>query len=281
MSERENAVDNKSFIEYVTSGVRILDLGRPLVNGIPQSPDHPQFRMSLSRRHGDLVRADGSTGANEILFTGGHVGTHIDALSHISYDGRLHGGIPVEKAMQGGRFVTYGAEEIGPWVCRGIFLDIPAALGVERLDGDHEIRVEHLEAALAASGVESEEGDVILLRTGWGDVFDDRALFEGGKSGMPGVGVPGARWLAERKPRAVGSDTIAFEHLGPSSAGGLPVHRLLIVDEGIHLIETMDLAPLARAGVTEFVFVLAPLPVVGATGAPVRPLALVREGAGA
>lgn len=269
---------NTEFIASITAGVKIYDLGRPLVNGIPQSPDHPQFRMSLSRRHGDLMRADGSTGANEILFTGGHVGTHIDALSHISFQGRLHGGIAVEDAMQGGRFVTYGAEEVGPWVCRGVFLDIPAALGRARLDGDDEVLPEHLDAALARAGVEILEGDVVLVRTGWGDVFDDRLLFEGGTSGMPGVGVPGAQWLADRKPRAVGSDTIAFEHLGPSSAGGLPAHKLLIVDEGIHIIETMDLAPLAKDGIAEFAFVLAPIPVVGATGAPVRPLALVRDG---
>jgi kynurenine formamidase len=272
-------VGNDTFIAAITEGVQIYDLGRPLVNGIPQSPDHPQFRMSVSRRHGDLMRADGSTGANEIVFTGGHVGTHIDALSHISFQGALHGGVPVEEAMEGGRFVKYGAEEIGPWICRGVLLDVPAALGRARLDGDDEVLPEHLDAALAASGVAIEEGDVILIRTGWGDVFDDKALFEGGVAGMPGVGVAGARWLADRKPRAVGSDTIAFEHLGPSSAVGLPAHKLLIVDEGIHIIETMDLSPLAGASVAEFVFVLAPLALVGATGAPVRPLALVREDA--
>ncbi|GAB3597042.1 cyclase family protein [Microbacterium tumbae] len=272
-------MSSDAFIEAITKGVEIYDLGRPLANGIPQSPDHPQFRMSVSRRHGDLMRADGSTGANEILFTGGHVGTHIDALSHISFEGMLHGGIAVSDAMQGGRFVRHGAEEVGPWVCRGVLLDIPRALGRERLDGDDEVRPEDLDAALARAGVEIGQGDVVLVRTGWGAVFDDRALFEGGESGMPGVGVPGARWLADRRPRAVGSDTIAFEHLGPSSAGGLPAHKLLIVDEGIHIIETMDLETIAAAGVAEFAFVLSPLPLVGATGAPVRPLALVREDA--
>jgi len=269
-------VGNDAFIEAITNNVRIHDLGRPLTNGVPQSADHPQYRMSLSRRHGDLMRADGSTGSNEIIFTGGHVGTHVDALSHISFEGMLYGGVPVKDALRGGRYIRHGAEEIGPWVCRGVLLDIPRALGRERLDGDDEVLPEHLDAALAVSGVVINEGDVILVRTGWGSVFDDTTRFEGA-DGMPGVGVPGARWLADRRPRAVGSDTIAFEHLGPSAAGGLPVHKILIVDEGIHLIETMNLEGIAAAGVTEFAFVLSPLPVVGATGAPVRPLALVRE----
>lgn len=54
------------------------------------------------------------------------------------------------------------------------------------------------------------------------------------------------------------------------------MHKILIVDEGIHLIETMELEAIAAAGITEFVFILAPLPLVGATGAPARPLAVVR-----
>jgi kynurenine formamidase len=75
---------------------------------------------------------------------------------------------------------------------------------------------------------------------------------------------------------AIGGDTIAVEHIGPSSGPGRPVHKILIVDEGIHLIETLNLEELAAAGASEFVFVLSPLAVVGATGAPARPIALVR-----
>lgn len=269
-------MSDNAFVEALTRGVEVYDLGRPLVDGIPQSSDHPRFRMTLSRRHGDLTRTDGSTGANELLFTGGHVGTHIDALSHISFEGMLHNGVAVSDAMKGGRFVRYGAEEIGPWVCRGVLLDVPGALGRHRLVGDEEVRPQDLDAALSVSGTEIRPGDVILVRTGWGSLFGDAPAFEGQPDGMPGVGIAGARWLADRRPRAVGSDTIAFERLGPSSAIGLPVHKMLIVDEGIHIIETMDLEKLAAACVVEFVFVLSPLPLVGATGAPVRPLALVR-----
>lgn len=266
----------RDLIDAITNDIAIYDLGRPLANGIPQSSDHPRFRMSVSRHHGDIMRADGSTGANETLFTGGHVGTHVDALSHISYDGLLHGGVRIEDAMEGGRFVAHGAEEIPVMLCRGVLLDIPKVRGVDRLDGDDEVTVADLENALEAAGVLIDEGDVVLVRTGWGAVFGDRELFEGGQSGTPGPGVFGARWLASHRPRAVGSDTIAFEHVGPSSPGGLPVHKILIVDEGIHLIETMELEAIAAAGITEFVFILAPLPLVGATGAPARPLAVVR-----
>ena len=57
----------------------------------------------------------------------------------------------------------------------------------------------------------------------------------------------------------------------------LPVHRLLLAEHGIHIIEVMNLSGLAAAGVHEFVFVLAPLKIVGGTGSPVRPLALVQR----
>ncbi len=266
---------NDELIDLLTHRTRVYDLGRPLVNGIPQSPDHPQFRMSISRRHGDLMRDDGSTGSNEILFTGGHVGTHIDALSHISVDGMLHGGVPISEAMQGGRYVRYGAEEIAPWLCRGVLLDVPAALGRERFDGGEEITVEQLERTLETAGTDLREGDVVLIRTGWGTLFGDRTAFEAVETGMPGIGPDGARWLAAHHPRALGGDTIAFERLGIRGQGGLPAHKILIVDEGIHLIETMNLEELARDRVHEFAFVLSSLPLVGATGAPVRPLALV------
>jgi kynurenine formamidase len=269
-------MDDRELIDALTTGVTIFDLGRPLVNGMPQSGDHPPFRMTVSRRHGDIVRADGSTGANDILFFGGHVGTHIDALSHISYRGMLHGGVRVEDAMEGGRFIRHGAEEIPILVRRGVLLDIAAARGVEHIDGDSEVTVADLEAALAAAGGEIRDGDVVLIRTGWGGVFDDRELFEGERTGMPGLGAAGAEWLARHRPVAIGGDTIAVEHIGPSSGPGRPVHKILIVDEGIHLIETMNLEELAAAGASEFVFVLSPLAVVGATGAPARPIALVR-----
>lgn len=267
------------FLGLLTQRTRVYDLGRPLANGIPQSADHPTFRMNLGRRHGDLMRADGSTGSNEVVITGGHVGTHVDALSHISFDGLLHGGVAVADALEGGRYVTHGAEEIGPWVCRGVLLDVAGTLGRDRLDGGEEVRPEHLEAARAASDVELRAGDVVLVRTGWGRIFGDKAAYEGADTGTPGVGPDAARWLAAKAPRAVGSDTIALERLPPAGTpGGLPVHKILVVDAGIHLIETMDLEALAADRVVEFALVLAPLALVGATGAPVRPLALVPAG---
>lgn len=260
-------------VELVSSGVRIFDLGREMFDGMPQSPNHPSFRMVLQRRHGDVVRTDGGSAASEMIVTGGHVGTHVDALSHVSHDGRLHGGSDAAEAQAGGRFSVHGIETMEPVVCRGVLLDVPRALGRDVCEAGYEITPDDLDAALA--GAEIGDGDAVLVRTGWGRLWDDAAAYLGRESGVPGPGEEAAKWLASFGPRLVGSDTIAFEHLAPGAGHALlPVHRVLLVEHGIHIVETMALEELASAGVREFVFVLAPLPLVGGTGSPVRPLAV-------
>jgi kynurenine formamidase len=259
--------------------IKVYDLGRPLVVGMPQSPNHPEFRLALQRRHGDVVRADGSSAANEVIITGGHVGTHIDGLSHVSHRGRLYGGIDAGRAQAGGRFSVYGAETIEPMICRGILLDVPAALGVERCAPGYEITPEDLQCAASLAGAEPRPGDVVLVRSGWGQLHGQRDAFIGHTSGVPGPGEAAARWLSSRQVRAAGADTIAFEQL-PAGQGHalLPAHRHLLVESGIFIIEVLDLEVLAAAAAYQFTFILSPLKLVGATGSPVRPLAVVTRG---
>ena len=175
-----------------------------------------------------------------------------------------------------------GVETIGPIVRRGILLDVPKVLGVECCDATYEVTPSDLEAAVRLAGVELRENDVLLVRTGWGLHFDDRVAFEGKESGVPGPGVAAGKWLAAQKPHAVGGETIAFEYLPTHDFSfELPLHRLLLVEHGIYIIEVLDLDLLAADACYEFTFVLSPLKLVGATVSPARPLALVSEhGAG-
>jgi len=247
-----------------------------MVVGMPQSPNHPQYRLVMPRRHGDAIRADGGSAANDLLMTGTHVGTHIDALGHVSHCGELYGGVSADEAQRSGRLASHGVEEIQPMIGRGILLDVPAMLDIECCDPGYEITPADLDRCVELQGTEPEPGDVILLRSGWGLLWSDGDAFIGADSGVPGVGEAGARWLAERTPLAVGADTIAFECLKAGAGHALlPAHRVLLVDAGINIIETMHLDELAADSIHEFVFVLIPLPLVGATGSPVRPLAIV------
>ena len=262
-------------LHLVQAGVRYVDLGRQLRTGMPQSPNPPAFHHSLPRRHGDMSRADGGSAANDLISTGTHVGTHIDALAHVSHDGRLHGGADARQAGQGGRFDELGVHTIAPMVRRGVLLDIPGTLGVERCADGYEITVSDLEAAAARRGVEVGAGDVVLVRSGWGQRFAEGAAYVGLETGVPGIGEAGARWLADRGVHAAGADTIAFERLAPGGGHAtLPAHRVLLVEHGIYIIEALDLEELAREDRHEFTLVLIPLNIYGATGSPVRPLAV-------
>ncbi|WP_067814635.1 cyclase family protein [Nocardia inohanensis] len=263
-------------VDLVCGGVRLIELGRPYVTGMPCSPNHPGFRMTLSRRHGDLVRPDGGSAASEIIVTGGHVGTHIDALSHVSHEGKLHGGIDAAEAQRGGAFTAHGAEHLPGFLCRGVLLDIAGLHETRTLSGGYEITVEDLERAAQRAGIRIERGDVVLIRTGWARLYEHAPAYLGSDSGVPGIGVDGARWLAAHGIAATGADTTAYECLAPGAGHSvLPVHRVLLVDSGIYIMEHLDLETLATEELREFAFLLAPLRIVGGTGSPVRPFAAV------
>ncbi|GIH80860.1 cyclase family protein [Planobispora longispora] len=251
---------------------RMFDLAQPMRTGMPQSANHPPFRMTPERRHGDLVRPDGGSAANEIIVTGGHVGTHVDALAHVSQDGLLHGGRPAAGLASHQGFAELGIDAFAPYAGRCVLLDVAAVHGVATLPPGYEITAGDLERA--AGRLEIREGDAVLVGTGWSRLWDDREAFTGRRGGAPGPGAAAGRWLAGRRPRVVGGETIAFEHIAPGRGHAtLPVHRILLVEAGVNIVETMRLAEVLDSGAREFLLVLNPLPIVGATGAPVRPLA--------
>jgi kynurenine formamidase len=256
-------------------GTRIFDLAQPIEAAMPVSPNHPGFRMALQRRHGDMVRADGGSAANEMMMMGGHTGTHIDALCHVSHGGKLHGGVDAYEAQKGGRFKTHGVEQIPITAARGVMFDIPGLRGVDCLAPGEAITRSDLEAAAKLQGIECREGDVALIRSGWAKHWADPERFLGHAQGVPGPDESAAAWLLDRKIGLSGAETIAYEWI-PAGRGHalLPVHRMFLVEAGVHIIEGMNLAPLADAKVYEFLFVVAPIKVVGATGMPVRPFAI-------
>ncbi len=263
-------------LEAVAFGVRIVELGHPHFTGMPCSPNHPGFRMTLIRRHGDMVRGDGGSASNEIIVTGGHVGTHIDALAHVSQDGRLHGGADAMAGQVGGVHKSGGAEHTPALVCRGVLLDIPATKGVDCLDAGYGVTADDLRAALERAGTSLRRGDVALIRTGWAQHFADAPRYLGQSDGVPGPTPDAAELLVAAGVVTTGADTTAYEQI-KSGAGHslLPVHRILLVDSGIHIIEHLNLETAAEQGLTEFLFVMAPLRIVGGTGSPIRPIAVL------
>jgi kynurenine formamidase len=249
--------------------MKIYDLAQPYFVGMPHHPSHPPFLFSLVKQHGEYTGPAGNSSASDAIALGSHVGTHIDALCHFSCGGKLHGGLPVEQEQSyTGGLRKYSVDTIAPIYRRGVLLDL-AADGP--LPADSEITPEHLEDAARRQGVEVERGDVVLLRTGWAVYFGDPAKFISEVRG-PGPAIAGAQWLSGKGVFAAGSDTVAFEKVPDAS---MPVHVHLLVESGIHIIECLNLEELAAAREYVFTFIAAPLKIVGATGAPVRPLAVV------
>jgi kynurenine formamidase len=253
-------------------GARVYDLEQPRYAGAPTFPAHePGVLLHLHRRH-ERGLGEARTSASALLVMAEHSGTHLDALCHQAEDMRLHGGVEVDARVQTpAGFTVFGAETIAPMLARGVLLDVAGALAVERLSPGHAVSATELEAA--AREVEPRAGDVVLVRLGAGALWADRTAYEA----AGGLGADASRWLAARRPLAVGADNLAWDVPGARDPelGTLPGHVLLIVRSGIHIIESLYLEELAADRVREFAFVCLPLKLRGATGSPVRPVALV------
>lgn len=245
-------------------GARVYDLEQPRYAGAPVWPAHePGVLLNLHRRH-EQDAFEGRTSASALLVMTEHSGTHMDALCHQAYGGSLHGGVPVTAAVQTSTgFTALGIDTVAPIVRRGVLLDVGGGGVPERVTA----------ADLEACGAEIEPGDVVLVRLGSGALWSDRAAY----LAAGGMTADAARWLAARSPFAVGADNVAWDlpHEDDPELGSLPGHTILIVQSGIHIIESLNLEELAADGVREFAFVCLPLKLRGGTGSPVRPIALV------
>ena len=263
-----------ALLSSVRSDAKVYELSHAMAPSMPVYHQHIPFSLALHRRHGDphpVKREDGSSFANEVIVTSGHSGTHIDALGHFSRSGCLHGGVHVAEVETRDGYREHSVADIPPIVQGAVLLDVAAATGVDCLAPAQEITVADVEAALALSGARIEPGDAVLIRTGWARHWSDAETFIGRRGGMPGPGEAAARWLIERGVTLMGSDTPGFECL---PTPGVSVHAILLVDAGIHIIENLDLEGLARKRPPRVLFVALPLRLTGATGSPIRPVAI-------
>ena len=246
------------------AGARVYDLEQPRYAGAPVWPAHePGVLLKLHRRH-EAGLGEARTSASALLVMAEHSGTHIDALCHQAENLEMYGGVPVDASVQTPEgFTRLGTDTIAPLLARGVLLDCA--------DAGHAVTAEDLERA--AEGLEIHPGDVILVRTGTGALWEDREAF----LAAGGIDASGSRWCAERQPLAVGADNMVWDVAGEDDPelGSLPGHLLLLVRAGVYIIEALNLEALARDRVREFAFVCLPLKLRGGTGSPVRPLALV------
>lgn len=258
---------------------RVFDLEQPRTEGMPIHPAHKQAGYSylLHRHHEDEYRPEEAgprTGAAGVLICGEHTGTHIDALCHQADALTLCGGVPVGEVQSSRGFTRHGVEKIPPIVASGVLLDVAAKDGVESLEPDHVVTAADLEECCEAQGVGVEAGNVALVRLGNASFWDDEERYLAG----PGMDASAARWMADREVLAVGADNMAWDAPGlkdPELGCLMAGHLILLARRGIYIIENLALDGLAASGRHSFDLVCTPLKLVGATGSPVRPLAVV------
>ena len=238
--------------------------------------------MPLGDRHFDLylkptaMNPQGNQrGSNEELVTTelGQVGTQFDGFTHQTIGDTLYNCFRVSETMTRTGFTHLGVENVGMLMTRGVLLDIAKLKGVDMLPVDYEITMEDLEQALANENLTLEPGDAVIINTGWGRLWTrDIERFLGP---APGIGVSAAEWLVGQDPMLVGADNQPVEiQPNPDPAISLPIHQIMLVVNGIHLLERMNLEELVAREVYEFAFVMQPLKIQGATGSTVTPAAI-------
>jgi kynurenine formamidase len=231
------------------------------------------WRDSIRRRR--LTGALNDAGANvERIEMTAHVGTHIDALGHFSKGDKLYNGLSAAETVTDWGLLKLGIEQAPPMITRGVLLDVAGIDGGPHLNPGRAITPDELVRAAKAAAVAIEPGDIVLIRTGWGRYFGvDNAKY---LAGEPGIDLAAAQWLTGQGVVAIGCDNMAVEVLpNPERTLAMPVHQHALAEAGVHLIENLALEELARDGLRSFCFILLATKFRGATGAPVRPVALV------
>jgi len=270
------------------------ELGRIYEQEMPQYGYRPYFLTVIPAAEA----AKEATGvAQQDYFTGfiGQMGTQYDAFGHqgktvrmadgslknVYYNGFSQDDLTGKNRGVGG-LEALGVEHVKPIVTRGILIDIAGYKGVPVLESRYEVTLADVRGALAKQGMNEstiEPGDAILFNYGWAmywsnpQKYNDARFFVGENQGSPGIGVEVARWAVGKKASMVGADSCCVTIQPPTKPELGNVHHELLFG-GVGMLENMDLRELARDRVYEFLYLNLTERIRGATGSPVRPVAI-------
>jgi len=222
--------------------------------------------MGVSLEANTLV---GYSGDSISMYT--HCGTHIDTFNHFGYRGKIFNDFSEKEHLGSRVWDRCGPEKHPPVFARGVLLDVAALHGVNVLPPSHAIGEGDIKACLKRQDLALKPGDVVLLRTGQMTIWPDMAFVKN----TPGLNRQGAEFLAKNGAIMIGADNLTLEQT-PSAepVNFFPVHTYLLAEAGIPILEMAYLEELAAEGVHEFAFFGACIKLRGATGAPMRPVAM-------
>jgi kynurenine formamidase len=272
-------------LERIASAARLARTGITVTLSLPLCTEQG-VECPLPAHHHMTMLTDEDIGSGSVRFAKDYVGldyhneghSHIDAFSHVAYEGVFYDAQPESSVTLRGA-ETGGIDLLKDGlVGRGVLLDVPRTRGVGWLEPGEHVFPEDLEAAEREQGVRVGAGDVLLVRTGHARRLAELGPWETGKA-KAGLHPRAATFLAQRCVAALGSD--GNNDTAPSTTEGVafPIHVLALNAMGIHLLDYLQFEDLVErceeAGRWEFLFVAAPLRITGGTGSPLNPIAIL------
>ncbi|MFY8275553.1 cyclase family protein [Pseudoalteromonas sp. SSDWG2] len=275
-----HAYANNSDLAKQLMSAQVIELNHVWDNNSPLLSFNPPFSMASLDSHKDTAGMipQLSFAADMMYFSGQHGAPNIDAIGHIGHNGKAFGGISTDDIDGARGLKSLGIDEYptAKLLNRAVLLDVARYKGVDHLPAGYEITAHDLEATAKAQKVAIEAGMSVLIRTGFGQFFnDDKQKYLGLR---PGPGEEAANWLVSKGIFLTGADQLSYEVV-PESGTIFPAHRILLADNGIYIVENMNLealgATLAQAKDYEFILVMNPPRVRGATGMAVNAFAIL------
>ena len=270
--------------DAVATAAALVSLGRTVslshVLDTVAGPDNARPALHHMTRQCDIGSGEPlvNTDFIGIDFHGKSV-THVDALCHCSFRGRLYNGVVSRETVDsaGGSFASIEQMADGV-VGRGVLVDLPRGRGVEWLDPGTAVEHQELLSTMTAQHIAPAPGDIVLVRTGHRrrraalGAWDPAQL-------SAGLHPSSAAFLHESGAAVLGSDGDSDARPSPVDGVDSPIHALALAGMGMPLIDNMNLEDIARACAAadrwEFLFVLAPLRIPGGTGSPANPIAIL------
>jgi kynurenine formamidase len=234
---------------------KVVGMSYPLVDGIPLFGT----RFTKTILTATTLAPGAALGENQLTYmedtwlSQSHVGTHLDGMGHIGRKDCYYNQTPMGKFITQNYMTKLGLEHVKSFATRGVLVDMVkvyqqagklksnSACKNPCLDKGTVITKADFEAGLKMYNVTLREGDIVIMHTGWGNLFEQypaqNAVYN---SGEPGLGKEGAHWLVSQKIVAVGSDTWGVEVIpGEDPKEAFIVHNILITDAGIHIMENV------------------------------------------
>lgn len=262
----------------MVAGGKVYDLAVDLFVGMPtccaDAFGDPSYQIWKTheplRREGERLVSHSS----DAILMNTHTGTHIDSLNHFGLQGKIWNGVSASDAIGDRGWARSGADKYPHIVARGVLIDVAAAKGAKHLPASYAISVADLRDALEKQRSRLRPGDVVLIRTGLMTLWPDRSKYR--IADQAGLSLEAARWLVEeQKAMLLGADNFGVESFpSRNPANFAPLHTYLLAEKGVSFMEVLWLEDLAKDRVHEFLFIASPLKLRGATGSPIRPLAI-------